>query len=430
MTEVTTPQRPPRRALNILIWLILLGVGGFYTYKWFIAKTPEQQGQGRGGRRGLVAPMAVTAAPVASETFEEWTQVSGTVTPLQSVVVRSRVDGELKALHFTEGSQVKQGDLIAEIDPRPFQVALDQAKGQQARDQALLENARADLTRYETLLAQDSIAKQQVDTQKSLVSQYEAALKSDQAAVDSAALQLSFTRIEAPIAGRVGLRQVDVGNLVRSSDANGLVALVQTDPIALIFAIPQDLIGAIQREHRAGKEVPVEATASGASRVLVKGKLLTIDNQIDPLTGTLRMRAEVPNPQGELTANQFVGVRVRMRVIPDALLVPAAAVQRGSQGTYVYALTEQQTVKMRLVKTGPTHNERTQILEGLKAGERVITEGVDRLRDDAKVNVIDPAQNKEADADKKAPTPDAAQKPLGGERRGTGKRNAEGSPAQ
>lgn len=427
MTDETTSPRPPRRTLTILIWLIVLGSSGYFTYHWFISSKPEAPG--RGGRRGLIAPMAVSAATAVRENFEEWTQVAGTVTPLQSVVVRSRVDGELKALHFNEGSMVQQGDVIAEIDPRPFQVTLDQAKGQQARDQALLENARADLTRYETLLAQDSISKQQVDTQKSLVSQYEAALLSDQAAIDSAALQLSFTKIEAPISGRIGLRQVDVGNLVRSSDTNGLVSLVQIDPITLVFAIPQDVIGAIQREHQSGKEVPVEATASGSSRTLVKGKLLTIDNQIDPLTGTLRMRAQVPNPKGELIANQFVGVRVRLKVISDAILVPASAVQRGSQGAYVYVLNDDETVTMRLVKSGATHQERTQILEGLRDGERVVTEGIDRLRDGATVNLIDPQETKAASETGPKPK-DGEHKPLGGERKRSGKTKPEGNPAQ
>lgn len=355
-------------------------------------------GPPRGGR-GAAAP--VTVEEVRQEDFEEWISLPGTITPLNVVVVRSRVDGQLDKVLFEEGQMVKKGDLLAEIDPRPFQVALDQAVGQLARDEALLANARKDLARYETLLKQDSIAKQQVDTQNSLVRQYEAALVSDRAAVASAKLQLSYTQIAAPLTGRVGLRQVDPGNMIRASDVNGLVIITQMDPIGLFCSIPQERVAGLRARLANTETVAVEAVDKAMNTSLARGKLLTTDNQIDVNSGTLKLKSQMPNANGLLFPNQFVVARLLVNTWPKATVVSAAAVQRGTKGAYAYVLQEDHTVSLRTLVVGVTQGERSLVLEGLKSGERVVTQGVDRLRDGAKVEVITPgapaskAKNKE-----------------------------------
>lgn len=334
--------------------------------------------------------MPVMAGEVKEEDFEEWLNLSGTITPLYVVVVRSRVDGQLDKVLFQEGQMVKAGDLLAEIDPRPFQVALDQAKGQLARDEALLANAQKDMARYETLLKQDSIARQQVDTQASLVRQYEAALVSDRAAVASAELQLSYTKISAPLTGRVGLRQVDPGNMIRSSDVNGLVVITQMDPIGLVCAIPQERVASVRERLAGAEEVPVQAVDKGMNKLLGSGKLLTTDNQIDVNSGTLKLKAQLPNAAGLLFPNQFVISRLLVDTQRKATVAPATAIQRGAKGAYVYVIREGGIVSLRNVLTGTTQGDRTLVLEGLKPGDRVVTQGVDRLRDGSKVEIIPP----------------------------------------
>lgn len=347
------------------------------------------------------------------ENFEEWLSLPGTITPLNVVVVRSRVDGQLDKVLFQEGQMVKKGDLLAEIDPRPFQVALDQAAGQLARDEALLANARKDLARYETLLKQDSIAKQQVDTQNSLVRQYEAALVSDRAAVASAKLQLSYTQVAAPLTGRVGLRQVDPGNMIRASDVNGLVIITQMDPIGLICAIPQERVASVRARLANAQTVAVEAVDKALNTMLARGKLLTTDNQIDVNTGTLKLKSQMPNEKGMLFPSQFVVARLLADTWPQAVVVPAAAVQRGSKGAYAYVVKEDRTVSLRTIEVGVTQGERTRILEGLKPGEKVVTQGVDRLRDGAKVEVITPGAPPPAGDRSKGRTQDEGRKGKG-----------------
>lgn len=351
---------------------------------------------GPAGRRPT-GPIAVTVAAAEKTNFEEWSTVSGTVTPLAVVTVRSRVDGELQKVHFEEGQMVKEGDLLAQIDPRPYQVELDKAEGQLSRDQALLENAQADLKRYSTLLAQDSIARQQVDSQESLVRQYQAAIEQDRAAVAAAKLQLDFTRVVAPLTGRVGLRQVDAGNLIRASDANGLVTITRMDPMGLNFSIPQEIVPAIIKRQRAGEQIPVEALGPDQKTVIATGKLLATDNQIDLTSGTLKLRAEFPNADGSLFPNRFVTVRIRVNTIPNAIAVPAVAVQQSSKGRFVYVVKEDSSVTYRAVEAGPTFLEKTQVLTGLEVGERVVTQGVDRLREGSKVEVIDREKAKTTD---------------------------------
>jgi len=385
---LSNPPTPKGRAGCFVIILLLLAGGG-----WLWMHRPEPAAGGPPGGKGMRGgTAAVTVGEVKREDFEEWISLAGTVTPLAVVVVRSRVDGQLDKVRFVEGQMAKAGDLLAEIDPRPFQVTLDQAKGQLARDEALLANANKDMDRYTELLKQDSIARQQVDTQKSLVRQYEAALISDRATVASAELQLSYTKITAPISGRVGLRQVDAGNMIRSTDANGLVIMTQMDPIGLIFAIPQERVDAVRKRLSGSEPVLVEAVDKEMNKLIARGKLLTTDNQIDLTSGTLKLKAQMPNADGLLFPNEFVISRLLVDIQPNATVAPATAIQRGSKGGYTYVLREDSTVELHNVVTGPTQGERVLILEGLKPGDKVITQGVDRLRDGAKVEVITPGK--------------------------------------
>lgn len=391
------PAVPPAKGrFGCFIIVLALLVGGGWWY-WNHRNNAAAEAAGgppgmgkKGMGKGAFGPIPVSVEEVKQEDFEEWVNLSGTVTPLNVVTVRSRVDGELQKVHFTEGQMVKAGDLLAEIDPRPFQVAVDQAKGQAARNQALLENAKADLARYEALLKQDSIAKQQVDTQVSLVRQNEATVESDKASIASAELQLSYTKIVAPITGRAGLRQVDAGNMIRSSDTNGLVIITQMDPMGLVCAIPQERVPAVRKRLASADSVSVEAVDKEMNKTLARGRLLTTDNQIDLTSGTLKLKAELPNGDGALFPNQFVITRLLVDTQPKATVAPATAIQRGAKGAYAYVVNEDSTVTLHNLVTGAMHGDRTLIREGVKPGDKVVTQGVDRLRDGAKVEVIPP----------------------------------------
>ena len=389
---MTEPEFPPHRPsrLKPVIWTIVLLAAGYGGWKWFQSGAGNTTATTGPVPRGAMGPTAVSVAEVREMDFEEWSTVSGTFTPLDVVTVRSRVDGQLMKVNFTEGSTVKEGDLLAEIDPRPYQVELDQATGQEARNQALLQNARADLARYETLLKQDSIAKQQVDSQASLVAQYEAAIAADAATIAAAKLKLEFTRVTAPLTGRVGLRQVDPGNQIRASDAAGLVTITRMDPMGLMFSVPQELVPALIVNLNAKTPVPVEALAADQKTVLASGKLLTSDNQIDTASGTLKLKAEFSNPNGSLFPNQFVNVRIRVSVTPKSFVVPASAVQESSRGRFVYVANPDGSVTFRKIEAGPTFRELTRVINGLQPGEQVITAGTDRLRDGAKIEIVQP----------------------------------------
>ncbi|APW36877.1 multidrug transporter subunit MdtA [Rhodoferax koreense] len=346
-----------------------------------------------GGRRfaGANRTQPVTVAPVRKQDVRVLVSAIGTITAQNTALVRTKADGELKAIHFKEGQMVKAGQLLAEIDPRSYQVALGQAQGQLARDQAQLVNARLDLQRYKDLLAKDSIASQQVDTQAALARQLEGTVQADQSAVDSAKLQLSYTRVTAPISGRLGLKQADLGNVVHASDTTGIVSITQVQPIALVFAVPEFNLPQINRKLQAGQPMAVEAWDREQKTRLAVGKVATIDNSIDTSTGTIKLKAEFANADGSLYPNQFANVRLQLDTLVGALTVPTAAVQRGAQGTFVYVLQDDGSVALRVVKLGATDGDATSVQGNLSEGDKVVTDGADRLRDGAKVEVITPA---------------------------------------
>ncbi len=374
------------------VWLLVLAVLGGTAY--FVFAKPEsgkpagmQQSGGRPGMNAMNRSQPVVAAAARVGDINVYLNGLGTVVPLNTVTVKTHVDGELSAVMFREGQMVKQGDLLAQIDPRPYQVQLAQAEGTMARDQALLKNAQADLDRYRTLFEQDSIAKQQLDTQASLVRQYEGAIKADQAQIDSAKLQLTYSRITAPISGRLGLRQVDPGNIVHASDASGVVVIAQLQPVSVVFTLPEDNISAVMKKLHAGQKLTVDAYDRAGKTKLASGMLLTVDNQIDPATGTIKLKAQFANDDSSLFPNQFVNARMLLDVMREVILIPSAAVQRGTQGTFVYVVGDDQSVTVRTVKLGPTEGETAAIESGLSAGEIVVVDGTDKLRDGAKVEI-------------------------------------------
>lgn len=385
-----------RTRIALLVGTALALGGGAYLYFAPAANkdgTTTADSAPGGKRRGLpgggarVQPVKASEARIGN--LDVVITALGTVTASNTATVKPRVDGQLVRINFREGQLVKTGDVLAEIDPRPFQIQVDQAHGQLLKDQALLSAAQVDLERYRGLLAKDSIAKQQVDTQDALVRQYRGAVETDQAQEANARLQLDFTRIKAPASGRLGLRQVDVGNMVRSADATGIVVITQTQPIHVVFAIPSEGLGKVVSRVQNGEVLVVEAWNRDGKALLAAGKLLSIDNQIDVATGTVKLKAEFQNKDNSLFPNQFVNARLKVETRRDSVLLPAAAVQRNAQGTYVYAIRkDDQTVEPRPVKLGPASGELTVIEQGLAAGEQVVLDGADKLRPGAKVDVL------------------------------------------
>ena len=377
------------RHLTFRNFLILLALAATVAGIWWVSHSRLGGAKGQNRRGDL--PVAVAVATVQKQDVILQLTALGTVTSTYTVTVRSRVDGQLDKVHFIEGELVKQGQLLAELDPRPYQAALMQAQGQLLRDQALLKNAELDLMRYQQLLKQDSIATQQVDTQKALVQQLEGTVKLDQGLVDNAQLQLTYSRITAPVSGRVGLRQVDPGNIVHSSYSNGLFVITQTQPINLIFAVPETSLGQVLQAKAAAAQLKVEAWDRDDRHRLAEGTLLAIDNQLNASTGTVNLKAKFANEQQQLFPNQFVNVHLQLGTQADAVTVPTAAVQLGKVGSYTYTINPDQTVSISKVTTGFVSGDKTVITQGVQPGQQIVVDGLDKLRDGAKIEVIDRA---------------------------------------
>ena len=379
---------------SVLGWLLfgaLATAGWYYRTLWWPTVEPYLSFKAPAPSKPTVRVVPVVTANVRQRDLHLYLNGLGTATPFKTVTVRSRVEGELTKIAFVEGQMVNEGDLLAEIDPRAFEVQRDQAEAQLARDAAALKSVNLTLTRYKDLLSSKTIAQQQVDDQTALVQQAEGALRAVQALVANAKLQLSYCRIEAPISGRIGLRLVDEGNIVRANEATGLAVITQLQPIAVVFTIPQDDIARVQLQSRDGRVLEVDAYDRDFKLKLASGTLAAIDNQVDPQTGTVRLKAVFPNEDGLLFPNQFVNARLLVETRPNAVVVPSAAVQRGPASPFVYVVQADETVELRSVVIGPTEGIETSITSGLQPGEAVVTEGIDKLQPGAKVSLREAA---------------------------------------
>ena len=433
-----TPRKRRRSITTVIALLLVSGIAGWFGWQhWQVGSSPSpgnastgpgsvpgQTGAGAGipGTGGTGRPGGATgpggpggaarwgggsrAMPVLAGVVERRDLLViqpaiGTILALNTAVVRARVEGELRAIHFTEGQQVRAGQLLAEIDPRPYEVQLAQAEGQLARDQAQLANAQIDLARYRDLAARDSIARQQVDTQEALVKQLGGTIRINQAAVDNARLLLSYTRVTAPISGQVGLRQVDLGNVVRASDPQGLITITQTQPISVIFSLPEAALPRLRAGMRGAERPTVEVWDRDRRTRLAMGAVSSLDNAIDPATGTIRVKAQFDNRDGVLYPNQFVNIRLQLDTLAGATVVPSNSVQRGATGSFVYRINEAGVVSVRPIEVLAVEGDWAGVRGDLSPGDRVVTDGADRLRDGAQVEVIAPARGRPG----AAPTP-------------------------
>jgi len=393
---------------------------GFLLLAWLLK--PHGTEPAGGGRFAASGPMPVVTAHATTGDMPITLIGLGTVTPLATVTVQSQISGQIMRIAFKEGQAVKAGDPLIQIDPRPYHVALEQAQGVLKRDQALLANARVDLDRYQTLFAQDSIAEQQLATQKSLVAQYQGAVLTDQGQIDAAKLNLTYAHIVSPIDGRVGLQQINVGNYVTPAEPNGLVVVTQIKPISVVFTLPEDEIPPVLQQMHGGATLPVTAWDRSNTRQLASGTLQSIDSQIDTTTGTIRLKALFPNDDESLYPQQFVNVVLLLDTLHGATLIPQAGVQRGAPGAYVYVVNADQTVSVRNVTVGPGDANNVTITTGLKPGDMVVVDGADKLKDGAKVLVRQggaarPGAGAAAGAGSEAATPTGAQRGQGGRRR-------------
>src|ERR1051325_4428327 len=390
------------RRILVLVVLVALTYGGYRAWGRWVkpaaadgTATQPNAGGGRGGRGGrgggLGRPAVITPA-ARNMNMPVYIRGLGTVTAYNTVTVRSRVDGQVVHIAFREGQFVHQGDLLAEIDKRPFEVQLAQAQGQLARDQAFLQSAKVEQQRNQLLLEKGLIPKQQADLQLATVGQYEGSIQADQAQIENANLQITYSHIIAPITGQIGLRLIDEGNIVRASDPSGLVVITQLQPISVLFSIPEDNLGPVLTKLRAGQQLKVEAWDHDDSKKIADGVLLTADNQIDATTGTSKLKAVFDNKNNGLYPNQFVNVPLLIDTLEDAIVIPASTVQRGSQGTFVYVVDENQTAELRMVTIKNTEGNDVAIGSGLQAGEMVVLEGQDKVQDGARVDVQTPGQ--------------------------------------
>jgi len=418
-------------------WLWVLVIAGVVVGIWYFRgsripseasdpSAPATSGRGRGGAGGMgnfVVPVVVAAAQRGD--LPVYFNGLGTVTAFNTVTARSRVDGQIVNVAFKEGQFVHEGDLLVQIDPRPFQVQLEQAEGQLAKDQAQRKDADVNLERYKLLFKEGVIPQQQLDTQAALVGQFDGAITSDQSQIDNAKLQLTYCRITAPISGRVGLRLIDPGNIVHATDVSGLVVITQLQPIAVLFSLPQDELPQVSAKLRAGVQLSVDAFDRDDTQKIATGKLLTIDNQIDPTTGTYKLKSVFNNSDNALFPNQFVNMHLLVDTKHNLTIVPAAAIQRGPQGTYVYAVGSDNTVKIRTVAIAQTTGNRIGVSDGLNAGDLVVIDGQDKLQDGSKVNpTMAGGNNNGAQASTNAapenpsapPPPNSPRSPSGGRR--------------
>lgn len=404
------PGEPPRRRSRLgsvlSLLLVLLVIAGLVA--WVVLRSGHQAAPT--GRFQTSGPTPVGTTKVEKGDMPVTLTALGTVTPLATVTVKTQINGQLTEVAFQEGQIVKKGDFLAQIDPRPYQVALAQAQAQQAKDQATLNNAQVDLKRYQTLVAQNSVARQTLDTQVATVQQAVATVQADQAQIDTQKLNLTYCHIVALVGGRVGLRQVDAGNYVQTSDAGGIVVITQLQPISVIFTLPQENLPTVLRRLQAGATLSVTAFDSSGTQKLDTGQLQTVDNQIDTTTGTVKLRAIFNNPDLILFPNQFVNVQLLVDTLRGTDLVPTAAIQRGAPGTFVYVVKPDDTVTAQPVTLGPSDSQRVAVTKGVEPGQAVVIDGADRLKEGAKVTV--------------APTP-----PSGGSEQPAAAAPAGGTPA-
>ncbi len=386
-------QNNKRRTLIFRATLAAIAIAAAIFF-WYQFKTPQQSSasdQPSGLRHPPLPPVQIATAK--EQAVPRFLTGLGTIQAANTATVTSRVEGQLIALHFQEGQQIKQGDLLAEIDPRPFQVQLAQAKGQLAKDEAILANARQDLNRYQKLANTQLISQQEMDNQRALVRQHEASLKVDQAAIDNAKLQLTYSRITAPISGKVGLKQIDIGNFISSGNNSPIVVITQADPVDVLFSLPENDINAVLQAQKANHDVVVSAWDRNNQQQLAEGKLLSIDNQIDAATGTIKLKARFSNQDSVLFPNQFVNVRIKVDTLENAVVIPNAALQMGNEGNFVWMLGKENKVSKHLVTVKLQDTKRVVISTGLAAGDKVITDGIDRLTDGAKVDIVTPIVN-------------------------------------
>jgi len=412
-----TKPRPRQWLYFVLILLVLIAAAVWWTRR---GSAPQPPAAG-GGRNA--APMSIVPETVGKGDIGINLNALGTVTSLATVTIRTQISGYLTKIDFTEGMDVKKGDLLAEIDSRPYEATLAQAKGQLARDEALLKGAQVDLVRYQGLAAQNAVPRQTLDTQVALVAQDQGTVEADRGTVKSAEVNLQYTHILSPLDGRVGLRQVDQGNYVTPGDTNGLVVITQLQPISVLFTVPEDNLQAISKRLQTGAVLPATAFDRSGANKIADGSLQTFDSQIDPTTGTIKLRAQFPNETRTLYPNQFVNVRLLLDTHKDVTTMSTAAIQRGVPGTFVYLINADSTVSVRPVKLGVTEGDRVEVVSGLAPGDRVVIDGADKLRDGAKINLR---------SEPGAGTPPAAGSapPSGADKSGARKKQPEGGQKQ